>query len=897
MDNHPLDETLKLYLRNGLAEAEEAQIDSHLADCEECQRRLESLENFGVPADVEKHRDRQRLPNIAGLQLLAQIGRGGMAIVYRAIDRDRRIVAVKMPLNDEPDLVTRFRHERELAFQLSKLNHPHIVPVFEQGETNDRPYFTMAYAANGTLATRERELHQQPLQVARLMLEVARAIGVLHAQSQPIIHRDVKPENILLFPEDQGNGAANIPLVQLRAVLTDIGLAREVDQTGQSRTDDIRGTLQYMAPELLQSSRLASPRSDVYSIGATMYRLLTGEMPYPHQNPIHLLNSIFKSDPPRPNSVNPSARISPSLELICLKCLLYDPRHRYANGNQLADDLQSYLDDKPIQAKSLSYSQRSRRWVRRNPIGALLMLCMMIVITIGTVYARSEVLRARSEARNLATLKHVEQVNSARSAAGRGDWVPAMKLYTEVIQAGRDDQLQLRIERLFGFFAINDRQQLRNELNELLKRDDLGQLRAQVLLVHGADLMCDSDRQEVGRQAIREALSLRMPFQSPADELLAKALLEDKPTPVLNLLKQAVDLGPTHYTARSCYVVALFAAGKPREAGAEAAQIQTLFPNSPVPSLVRGILALHDADPEIAKQEFAEMARLLGRDATGIDTFRTQLTDSFKRIRTVNLSIMGMSQNQPIINKAQQFEAPNIQNEQPLGVAIPTVHLLWPWVTEIINTLGKLFENKSPEDRAAEISRLENLRKDYPDGIITILLAQYRLRDSLKVIDQGTPKEAIRSLTEVATLAYEGASAPTMIEKSNIRFIATCMAMIADIGALKFAATDERARFRRIRDQLPNLINEGRKWKNERIQGVQLIIAIGTVEMLDRQLTEWKLDTAEGKRAYKQRIEDIYSIMRAMIDDLMLDEPENNVPKILRIKLDSWYASVTKPKS
>jgi serine/threonine-protein kinase len=266
--------------------------------------------------------------------LLEPIGQGGMGVVYKALQRTaNRIVALKTMRGDrtEAEDRARFRIEAEAA---ARLDHPHIVPVYEVGECNGELYFSMRLVEGQTLAKMVAAGPLPPREAARLVAGIADAIHYAHENG--ILHRDLKPSNVLV----DGRGEPHV---------TDFGLAKRVstEQAGQesrlTATNAVLGTLSYMPPEQADGRRRQPERTgDVYSLGAILYELLTGRPPFLAADPLALILQIREHDPVAPRRLNPN--IDRELELICLKCLQKPPELRYATAKQLADDLNAFLN-------------------------------------------------------------------------------------------------------------------------------------------------------------------------------------------------------------------------------------------------------------------------------------------------------------------------------------------------------------------------------------------------------------------------------------------------------------------------------------------------------------------------------------------------------------------------
>jgi serine/threonine protein kinase len=288
------------------------------------------------------------LLSIPGYEILGELGRGGMGVVYKARQLGlNRIVALKMILAGghaaEKDL-TRFRLE---AQSVASLLHPNIVQVFAIGESQGHPYFSLEYMDGGTLAQRLDHRPQPAHEAARLVTVLARAVHAAHQRG--IIHRDLKPANILLTAE----GTAKI---------ADFGLAKQLDAEGGLTTSNaILGTPSYMAPEQAgQKSGAIGPAADIYALGAILYEALTGRPPFLAETQLDTILQVISDEPAPPSQLQ--SRVPAELEAVCLRCLRKEPRKRYSSAATLAEDLERFLSGTPTEAGQHS----STPWIRRH---------------------------------------------------------------------------------------------------------------------------------------------------------------------------------------------------------------------------------------------------------------------------------------------------------------------------------------------------------------------------------------------------------------------------------------------------------------------------------------------------------------------------------------------------
>src|SRR5436190_876683 len=291
---------------------------------------------------------------LGNYEILEQIGCGGMGVIYRARQRhSQRIVAVKRVLSyraDSHGALQRFRRE---AQAVASLDHPNILPIYEVSESEDGlPFFSMKFAEKGSLHENVASLRYEPRKCVRLMAKVARAVEYAH--SRGVLHRDIKPGNILL--NDRGE-----PLV------SDFGLAKLLDGNNDlTRSLTTFGTAGFIAPEQAGAAAATlTPVADVYSLGAVLFNVLAGRPPFLGSNPVSVIRQASETQAPKLRSLAPS--LDRDLETICARCLERDPKARYQSAGDLAADLERWLAGRPIVARPVSPPARIWRWSLRNP--------------------------------------------------------------------------------------------------------------------------------------------------------------------------------------------------------------------------------------------------------------------------------------------------------------------------------------------------------------------------------------------------------------------------------------------------------------------------------------------------------------------------------------------------
>ncbi len=453
---------------------------------------------------------------VPGYEVLSVLGRGGMGVVYQARQADLgRIVALKMILaggHAGSAERARFRAEAEA---IARLQHPNIVQIFEVGEHRGQPFFSLEYCAGGSLSRKLGGTPLPPNEAAILLEALARAMHAAHLKG--IIHRDLKPANVLV-------AEGNTPKI------TDFGLAKMLDQPGQTQSGVMMGTPSYMPPEQADG-RLgeAGPLCDVYALGAILYECLTGRPPFKGATQLDTIAQLMVNDAVPPRQLN--AQVPADLETICLKCLQKVPAKRYASAEALADDLRRFLNGEPILARPTPAWERLGKWVRRKPavavaVGLAVVMALSLVglVSLYALYAAQEANVARQE------LRQIDEVNQllsrSRQHADAKRWDEAGTELEKAQQAlsalPAARHVELRAEVRDGLAAVREKQQERAHGQRVRKQlDAFRKPHAEALFLYtgftGLDAVNNPAR---ARAAARTALAIWLD-EAAADPLVA----------------------------------------------------------------------------------------------------------------------------------------------------------------------------------------------------------------------------------------------------------------------------------------------------------------------------------------------------------------------------------------
>jgi WD40 repeat protein len=458
----PSSELLQRLLADQLSEPEAETVESHVEACPACQQALEQLTATAgacqIPASVSRGEprsdflrrleqqppgeggctvlvsrsstdqaaaaDSEAKPDVPGYEILKELGRGGMGVVYWAWQTGlNRSVALKMVLagaHASPEELARFQTEAEAV---ARLQHPNMVQIYDVGQQGGCPYLVLEYVDGGSLA---QQLTGTPLAArpaAQLVETLARAVHSAHQRG--IVHRDLTPANVLLT-------AGGVPKI------TDFGLAKILvgGRPTQTQSGAILGTPSYMAPEQAAGKgKEVGPAADVYALGAILYELLTGRPPFKAATPLDTVLQVIAEEPVPPARLQPN--VPRDLDTICLKCLEKEPGKRYASAEELAEDLRRFQAGEPIRARPVGRAERLWRWCRRNPAVAALaaaVVLLLVALTGGALIKSAQLAAALrdSEAKRWESLR--DQARAMRMSRHPGQRVKSLQAIREALK-------------------------------------------------------------------------------------------------------------------------------------------------------------------------------------------------------------------------------------------------------------------------------------------------------------------------------------------------------------------------------------------------------------------------------------------------------------------------------
>jgi len=606
--------------------------------------------------------DRVEVP---GYEVLGELGRGAMGVVYRARQVGlNRVVALKMILAGEyahPEAVARFLTEAGLA---ARIQHPNIVPVYVVGSAGGRPYFSLEYVAGGSLADRLRGEPQVPADAARLVETLARAMH--HAHLQGVIHRDLKPANVLLAQD----GTPKI---------TDFGLARS-DDGGLTVTGAILGTPCYMAPEQAEGRKGIGPAADVYALGSILYECLTGRPPFRGSTAVETIDQVRTRDPVSIRALRPG--VPRDLETIAMACLQKEPDRRYPTAEVLANDLALWLGGRPIVARPVGLFERAWNGVRRNRaasaavaaivLGSLATAVTAVIAFEQTRQAADDTARRLEAERDTAVAQQervqlqVRYREMSSDAIRRGKPRDVLAVVQRAEQDGFEITPEMRFEEAAAIGALGQSEKAREKWTNLLATKPPPDLRARMELRLGAELIGIDDEQAT--QLIDQALaSIRL---APADRSFAEATRAQTLTAALERLELALGYDPTHFPAKHLLALMLMTSGQLAKASRAAEDMRLMVPDSPYPLWILLFVQGLAGDSEATLRVFEQLKPHVTRE---IERPNENLAKQLPLLRNAFMSSAGRAalRDEPTPQSVAVIEFPTVVGANPLVALQP----------------------------------------------------------------------------------------------------------------------------------------------------------------------------------------------------------------------------------
>ena len=772
---------------------------------------------------------------LGGFTILREIGRGGMGVVYEAEQQvPKRRVGLKVirPGRSSESTRRRFRREADL---LGRLRHPNIVPIFEVGSADagfgPQPYYAMEYVDGTSLL----EYCRREGDSDSLKLELLAAVcdGVQHAHDHGILHRDLKPGNILV---DRAG----------RPRVLDFGVARVLDpewrgSTLSTETGALIGTLPYMSPEQVRGRQEElDSRSDIYALGIIGYELLSGSLPYDlTDRSIPEAARIIGEEEPTPLSSRRRA-LRGDLDTIFLKALAKEPERRYDSATALAADLRRYLRSEPIVARPPSAIYQLSRFARRNPALTLSLAALFLVLLVGVVWlnlALAETKQANQEAgRNL----EENQQKSIRLYMERGQWHDALDTIDELIATGSSDRSELGLSRVEALIAVADRAGALAELESLLEHPGSTSVQARAQLMKGDLLLDEWARTADGERLVRDALVLGLDTR---DTAYAQALIAPDMPQAVARYEQVLRLDPLHYLARERLTMSLFFMARFDEMHEHCRLLSVLYPQDATPAIAEHLIAAlrpeEQLDPELlerAEEQFGTEAISLFQDVTElVQLLAGALDDGFSRQSMLRMTAL-------VTKLGLQPEgAGSLGGVQANFAWGPSFHDGWGRTLALVGALalGDL-------DRATEISG--EIAAINPEGTILYLHGLSMLQTNFRNAEERLMRDRVVEATLLK--AFE---LPALLE--GVRRRALSLAIQIERYHWDSSHPERNGEFRtRGIQNIRTFLDQGEAAREERLAMVDAARAFGDLglarEILDHGRTahgddlEWSLQTA-----------------------------------------------------
>jgi serine/threonine protein kinase len=810
---HPSLDHLRRYHDGELSPAEFEEVEQHEPEkCSWCQAFLRVFRLADgdpalllggmqpVPPDLPGYRY-EREPGGQPREL----GKGGMGVVYLARREDDGCsVAVKfLRAGIDLDRLQRRRFLREAAAAL-ELDHPAIVRGRDFGAVADRMYYVMEYLPGCNLREFQKggSLLGPPGRPGRDR-EVARwlrvlADGLRSAHDRELTHRDLKPDNILVEQDAQGNPVS--------MKIADFGLVRwRHPSPDGTELDQVPGTPEYMAPEQLDPDRPLTPAVDIYGLGGILYFMLTGRPPldrtcYPAVR--DLLSAIQERDPLPPRRLDPE--ISLDLETICLKCLRKNPGDRYENLAELIEDLDLFLAGGRLRARRQTRLDRALRYVRhhRKTVVVVTTILLLLVASLCLLVVSLGLWRHASRQTRAARSAAGQQlIQGARFTLSRGLLREAETLYDQAIEfVDPEDRPPLEVERLRCLFAFGRWEQLRSELDRLSALPSLPpRYRAQVLLHQGDLALWDptAEAQSRGVAWLNEALGTPDGL-GEADAAYARGVLEASTSRAQEHFRKAVQAenGRFHLRAHAALLVELVLSGQYEQAREEARFFETAFPSEPVAPLARLVMATLEEDKAGRNRHRDQLARLIANPErmTRLDGLLRIFDQAIETNHNLHgprgmvtqlwKDLQGRSWDEVFRPAAslrrflQSRDLRLLDDLPPVGIGLPLLRRPVLLLEQL--AAGQRALEKKNYRQAADL--LAEAAETSPESLIRLMQANAHLWLSIRRLAEGDRPGAFRESLRAHELAEQAARAPTLIPFGPHRHTAHWLCLMIEVG-------------------------------------------------------------------------------------------------------------------